>query len=51
MAFTKVVPDAPRFDESTDETQQRCIEKLKQWWPEIRQNLRWNEKRGVLERR
>ncbi|MEI8376673.1 MAG: hypothetical protein WCJ35_27980 [Planctomycetota bacterium] len=46
--FTRVVPDAPRFDGSTAETQQHSIEKLKQWWKENGGNLKWDEKRGVL---
>ena len=47
-AFTKVVPDAPRFDGTTAETQQASIDKMKQWWKENGSKLKWDEKRGVL---
>jgi hypothetical protein len=46
--FTKVVPDAPKFDGTTAETQQRSIEKLKQWWKENKEKVKWDEKQGLL---
>ena len=47
-ALTKLVPDAPHFDGSTSETQQRYIDKMKQWWKDNAALLKWDEKRGVL---
>ncbi|MGO9107604.1 MAG: hypothetical protein ACLP9L_00080 [Thermoguttaceae bacterium] len=46
--FTKLVPDAPKFDGTTAETQQQSIKKLKQWWKENSSRLKWDEKRGML---
>ena len=46
--FTKVVPDAPKFDGTTAETQEQSIKKLKQWWQENGSKLKWDEKHGVL---
>ena len=48
--FTKVVPDAPRFDDSTTKEQQSSIDKIKRWWKENGSNLKWDEKRGILVR-
>jgi hypothetical protein len=46
--FTKVVPDAPRFDGTTAVTLQASIDKMKQWWKENGSKLKWDEKRGML---
>ena len=48
--FAQVVPDAPRYDGTTPETQQSSIDKMKQWWKENGPKLRWDEKRGMLVR-
>jgi len=49
-AFTKVVPDAPRYVESTVAEQQHSIETLKRWWKENSANLKWDERSGTLAR-
>jgi hypothetical protein len=48
--FTEVVPDAPRYKGDTAEEQQASIDKLKQWWKENGEKVKWDEKRGVLVR-
>jgi hypothetical protein len=46
--FTKVVPDAPRFDGTTAEEKWSSIDKIKQWWKENGPKLKWDAKRGML---
>jgi hypothetical protein len=49
-AFTELVPDAPRFDGTTTETQDSSLEKLTKWWKENSTKLTWDEKNGLLVR-
>jgi hypothetical protein len=48
--FSKMVPDAPRFEGFSAEEKQTSIDKMTRWWKENGAKLKWEEKRCLLVR-